>query len=187
MGRYLLFFFILTCISATAQDKGRPFSSFIPTGYSILDSASGDLNKDRLKDYVLILKIDEEADHADTTRPLLLLMGTGKEEYRLFARNDSVVLCKSCGGVFGDPYAGITVKNNFFSVEHYGGSNWRWTRIITFRYDTKTGQFILHRDAGESYHTSNPDKVKLNLHEKQDFGKLSFANYSSDKVWRNLR
>lgn len=153
-------------------------TSFIPAGCSILDSASGDFNKDGLKDYVLILKVDEEEEHADTTRPLLLLMGTGKDQYRLIGRNDSVVLCKSCGGVFGDPYAGIVIKNNFFSVEHYGGSNWRWTRIITFRYDIKTKQFLLHRDAGESFHTFDLDKRKLQLYEKENFGKLPFAKYS---------
>ena len=181
MARYLFFFFTVICFSAIAQENCRTFSSFIPAGYTILDSAAGDLNKDGFKDYILILQLTDEQEHADTTRPLLLLKGTGKDRFDLFAANDSVVLCRGCGGVFGDPYAGITVKSNFFSIEHYGGSNWRWTRIITFRYDAKTKQFILHRDAGESYHTFDPDKTELNLHNKEDFGKLSFAKYSYGK------
>ncbi|MFC0771932.1 hypothetical protein [Terrimonas alba] len=174
-----LFLIVIGLFYFSSQTFGQStgITSFIPAGYSILDSASGDLNKDRLKDYVLILKADEEEEHADTTRPLLLLMGTARDQYQLLARNDSVVLCKSCGGVFGDPYAGITIKNNFFSIEHYGGSNWRWTRIITFRYDTKSKQFILHRDAGESFHTFDPDKRKLELYGKENFGKLLFAKY----------
>jgi hypothetical protein len=175
---YFLIIISLFCFSSPVTGQSGGLSSFIPAGYTILDSAAGDLNKDGRKDYVLILRVNEEEEHADTSRPLLLLMGTAKEQYQLFARNDSVVLCKSCGGVFGDPYAGITIKNNFFSIEHYGGSNWRWTRIITFRYDTKTKQFILHRDAGESFHTSDPDKQELTLYEKGDFGKLPFAKYS---------
>ncbi|WP_276500390.1 hypothetical protein [Terrimonas pollutisoli] len=186
MTNHFLIIIGLFYFSNQTFSQSTGITSFIPAGYAILDSASGDLNKDRLKDYVLILKVDEEEEHADTTRPLLLLMGTVRDQYQLLARNDSVVLCKSCGGVFGDPYAGITIKNNFFSVEHYGGSNWRWTRIITFRYDAKTKQFLLHRDAGESFHTSDPDKMKLNLHEKEDFGKLPFAKYSYDKAWREL-
>lgn len=178
MTKYLLIVIALFCFSSQIVGQSADIKSFIPAGYSILDSASGDLNRDRLKDYVLILKVDEEEEHADTTRPLLLLAGTAKDQYQLVARNDSVVLCKSCGGVFGDPYAGITVKNNFFSIEHYGGSNWRWTRIITFRYDAKTKQFVLHRDAGESFHTFDLDKRKLELYEKENFGKLPFAKYS---------
>jgi len=88
-----------------------------------------------------------------------------------------------CGGVFGDSYAGITIKNGFFSVEHFGGSSWRWTRIITFKYDVKLKQFVLHRDAGDSYHSSDPGKITRNVYHKEDFGKLLFANYSYDRVW----
>jgi len=119
--------------------------------------------------------------NGDTTRPLLILLGNEKRFYNLSGRNDSVVLCKSCGGVFGDPYAGMTVKNNFFSIEHYGGSNWRWTRIITFRYDLKSKQVLLHRDAGDSFHTSDPDKTTTNIYSKEDFVKLLFSGYSYNK------
>lgn len=185
MARYLFIVIAILSFNKQLSAQSSSLQSFIPAGYSILDSAAGDFNKDRLKDYILILKVNEEENDADTTRPLLLLMGMADNQYQLAARNDSVVLCKGCGGVFGDPYAGITIKNNFFSIEHYGGSNWRWTRIITFRYDANTKQFILHRDAGESFHTSDPDKKKLDIHNKEDFGKLFFTEYSYDKVWRN--
>lgn len=33
-----------------------------------------------------------------------------------------------------NPYSGLTIKNGYFSVEHYAGSAWRWTRIPTFKY-----------------------------------------------------
>jgi hypothetical protein len=94
-----------------------------------------------------------------------------------------VVLCLGCGGVFGDPYAGMTIRNNFFSVEHYGGSNWRWSRIITFRFDQKTKQLVLHRDAGESFHTSDPDKTSQKVYNRADYGKLSFADFNYNKGW----
>ena len=130
---------------------------------------------------MVILKNNQEDINADTTRPLLLLIGHGKGLYKLVERNDSIVLCKGCGGMFGDPYAGITIKNGFFSIEHYGGSNWRWTRIITFKYDIKLKQFVLHRDAGESYHTFDPNKTTRNIYNKEDFGQLLFSKYSYDK------
>jgi hypothetical protein len=169
-------------VSVSAQsNSSKKFSNFIPHGYSILDTASGDLDKDGFRDMVLILKVNDESKSGDTTRPLLLLSGDGKGSYRLLARNDSVVLCKECGGAFGDPYQGLTVKNGYFSIEHYGGSSWKWTRIITFKYDTLSKQFKLHRDAGVSFHASDPNKTTTTLTNKQDFGKLSFSRYSNDK------
>ena len=99
-----------------AQD----LKSFIPNGYTLLDSVSGDLNKDGIKDLVLILKNDTEIELSDTTRPLLILHGNKNKSYTLVARNDHVVLCQACGGVFGDPYNNVVAKNNFFSVLYCG-------------------------------------------------------------------
>jgi hypothetical protein len=161
----------------------KSLMQIIPTDFTILDSTSGDINKDGVKDLVLILKNNYEKFNTDTTRPLLLLQGNKVGQYKLIARNDSVVLCMGCGGVHGDPYQDITIKNGYFSIEHFGGSSWRWTRIITFRFDTKTKSFYLHRDAGQSWHTSDPNKTTENLFNKTDFDKLSFGKYSYNKNW----
>ena len=183
MVKYLFLIISAIIISFSSSGQCQEFQSLIPAGFAILDSASGDINKDGSQDLVMILKNSEEEIIAGAIRPLLLLPGDGKGLYQLSERNDSVVLCMGCGGVFGDPYAGITIKNGFFSVEHFGGSSWRWTRIITFKYDVKLKQFVLHRDAGDSYHSSDPGKITRNVYHKEDFGKLLFANYSYDRVW----
>lgn len=164
--------------------KANKITSFIPSGYSVLDSRTGDLNKDNYPDAILILKAKEEETNEDLARPLLLLEGTASGNYKLLARNDSVVLCKGCGGIFGDPYDGITIKNGYFSVEHYGGSSWRWTRIITFKYDLKSQSFKLHRDAGVSYHNIAP-KIKMEtvVHNKEDFGKVRFEEFNNEKIF----
>ena len=174
----LVLLFGFWCAAGAQVPDPKLFQSFIPGSYSLLDSASGDWNKDGYKDLVLILKSDSEEMNPDTTRPLLLLAGTANGGYTLLARNDSVVLCKGCGGVFGDPYAGIVIKNGYFSIEHYGGSNWRWTRVITFKFDVKSNVFRLHRDAGVSYHTSDPDKTTDIISNKSHYGKLLFTKYS---------
>ncbi len=174
------FCLILTGFAAQSQTKAVPYTSFIPKGYTLLDSATGNLNKDAHKDMVLILRNNAEKINSDTTRPLLLLAGKGNGLFTLMERNDHVVLCAGCGGVFGDPYRGITVKNGYFSIEHYGGSGWRWTRIITFKWDTATERFKLHRDAGVSFHTSDPNKQEEMTYRKQDFGKIFFNEFNNE-------
>jgi hypothetical protein len=183
MLKHLFIFLIFIIFSEAASGQLQKLQSFIPKDFTILDSASGDINKDGKKDWVVILRNDYERINADTARPLLLLLGNGKGEYKLAERNDSIFLCLACGGVFGDPYAGIKIKNNFFSIEHYRGNNWRWTRIVTFKYDIKSRQFILYRDAGDSYHTSEPNKTTRNMYNKEDFGKLLFSKFSYNKGW----
>jgi hypothetical protein len=184
MIKLLLIVYSFIIFSNAVFGQSRQLSSLIPKDFTILDSASGDINRDGKRDWVVILRNNFEEVNADTTRPLFILLGNEKGEYKIAERNDSIVLCKACGGAFGDPYVGLTIKNNFFSIEHYGGSGWRWTRIITFKYDMKNRQFVLHRDAGISYHNSDLDKTSKNIHNKEDFGKLLFSKFSYTKTWR---
>ena len=183
MTRHLFFSFVFSIVCHQADAQAGGWQHLVPLGFTILDSASGDLNRDGLKDYVVILKSDHEEKNGDTTRPLLLITGRAGGSFQLAERNDHVIMCKNCGGVFGDPYAAIVIKNNYFSIEHYGGSNWRWTRVITFRYDAKTKNFLLHRDAGTSWHTSENKKPAEHVYRKEDFGKKVFSRYNNEAGW----
>ncbi|MGA1278534.1 MAG: hypothetical protein ACO30P_08970, partial [Candidatus Kapaibacteriota bacterium] len=98
----------------------------------------------------------------------------------LIERNDNIVLCFLCGGAWGDPYEGMTLKKNFFSVEHRGGAAERWTRIITFKYNTKDKSYYLHKDGGVFYSTFDPDKSTDEFYNKKLWGKMLFKNYVSE-------
>lgn len=150
-------------------------------GYTLLDTATGDLNLDAWPDKIIILKKNGEDSLSGALRPLLILSGMEHNQYKFETRNDSVVMCRDCGGVFGDPYEHTTIKKGYFSIEHYGGSNWRWSRIITFKYLKDQNRWVLHRDAGESYHTSNPDKTEQIVNNKLDFDKLPFEQFSYER------
>jgi hypothetical protein len=164
-------------------------TKFIPEGYTLLDSATGDLNLDKYPDKLLVLKINGEdsiAKDVDHTvkRPLLILIGQANESFTLAARNDNVVYCVNCGGMMGDPYMQIVIKKGYFSIEHYGGSAWRWTRIITFKYSTNDKQWYLYKDGGDSYHTSDLDKVETNIKTTKEFGKIAFDKFDIYSDWK---
>lgn len=158
---------------------------FIPAGYGVLDTATGDLNLDEYPDMILVLKdikedLVEGNSEKESARPLLILVGQADATYSLAAKNDGVVMCGGCGGVFGDPYVGITIKNGYFSAEHYGGSNWRWSRIVTFKYNKAENKWYLYKDGGESYHTSDPNKTESHIKTVKDFGNVLFEDYKMD-------
>ena len=176
--RSTIIFTLLLSTSFFAQKKS--IDDFVLKGYSILDKSSGDLNQDGYTDYIVILRNNLDTISADTARPLLIIHGQQNGTYKLAGRNDSIVLCKACGGVFGDPYSAITIKDNYFSVEFYGGSNWRWSRVITFKYNTITKSYILHKDAGESFNAFEPDKIEYESYHKELWNKIPFKTYSAD-------
>jgi|WetSurMetagenome_2_1015567.scaffolds.fasta_scaffold653239_1 hypothetical protein len=160
---------------------GQSLGSFVPKGFEVLDTVSGDLNLDAHTDVILILKSKQETDTSDMNRPLLILEGIAKGKYKLAGRNDHIVFCASCGGAFGDPYQEVTIQKGSFSVMHYGGSAMRWTQNITFSYQAATGKFILKSDTGESFNANNPDKVKKIKNQKGNWNKISFEEYSNDE------
>ena len=179
MKPILIFLFtLLLNINIFAQKTS--VNDFVPKGFSILDQASGDLNQDGFNDYIVILRNNLDTLSADTARPLLVIHGQQNGSYKLIGRNDSIVLCKSCGGAFGDPYSAITIKDNYFSVEFYGGSAWRWSRVITFKYNLTTKSYILHKDAGESFNAFEPDKTEYQTYHKELWNKISFKKYTAD-------
>ncbi len=156
--------------------------NFVPENYSVLDTVSGNLNLDNYRDMILVLKKNGEEKTSDVVdnpekRPLLLLIGEPNNRYKLKARNDKTVYCIDCGGIMGDPYMGIVIKNGYFSVEHYGGSAWRWTRIITYKYSKEENNWYLHKDGSESFNANEPEKVESTIKTIKDFGKISFESF----------
>lgn len=108
-----LFMILVLSLSATIV-KSQNFDTFIPRGYELLDSKSGDLNQDGIMDYVIICKNPKEDEEEDAKRPLMILHGNPNGSLTLIERNDNIVLCFLCGGAWGDPYEGMTLKKTFF-------------------------------------------------------------------------
>ena len=155
---------------------------FVPTNFSVLDTISGDLNLDEINDYILVLKKNGEDSLTNVVdnperRPLLILLRDKNNKLQLVRRNNNTVYCIDCGGMMGDPFMGITIKNGYFSVEHYGGSAWRWTRIITYKYSKQDNEWFLHKDGSESFNASEPEKVESNIRTTKDFGKIKFEEF----------
>lgn len=167
---------------AVVIDYSKQLDQFIPKGYSVLDTASGNLNLDDYTDMILILKKDNEEETSDVIenpekRPLLILIGQADGTIKKVAKNDNTVYCVDCGGVYGDPYEAIVIKNGYFSIEHYGGSNWKWTRTVTYNYSKKDQQWYLHKDGGEQFEVSDPTSSKEIIRTTKDFGKVKFVDF----------
>ncbi len=179
---------VATLPAPIPQEANSNPKSFIPAGYELLDSASGDLNGDAFTDFLLVLKKPNEEElkndeGAVLDRPLLILTGAAGGVLHLAARNNKVVYQVNDGGMMGDPYTGLTIKNGYFSVEYYGGSAWRWSHITTFKWNAAENTWLLFKEGGDSFHALEPEKVKTQVRTQKDFGKVLFENFDSDKTY----
>jgi hypothetical protein len=131
----LIIVFVLLQFSSSAQevllnipDSGKTITSFVPKGYLLMDSVSGDLNKDGKLDYALALKHKEEDTFQmdEVPKRILLILFKSKFGFKLVGNSDEVLMCRDCGGV--------VISNGVLFVMHYGGSNWRWSEQIKLRF-----------------------------------------------------
>lgn len=171
---------------------------FVPEDYELVEWSKGNLNLDDREDALLVVQkgkskksnnstgstesTSSDDDNSEEKRPLIILTMDNKGKLQQVGQNDAVILCPACGGVMGDPFSGFTIKNGYFSAEHHGGSNWRWNRIITFKYNKNSKEWYLHKDGLVSWHSSDPDKVKETILSKKDFGTISFEDYNVDNM-----
>lgn len=128
---------------------------FIPAQYVLLNGAKGSLNENGFEDVVLILRHeseDSETDDVDAIpdRQLIVLFNDGENNFTQAVSKEGVILCKWCGGVFGDPFFEVKISDEVLSVSHYGGSAWRWG--FTHEYKLIDGEFHLIAESGSSYH-----------------------------------
>lgn len=165
---------------------GYTYQDFVPGGFTILDTLEGDLNRDGRKDRVMIVEIDVEKFseiEADSfgidNRQLLILFNEGAG-YRLAARSSEAVLCLGCGGIFGDPYAGMSIAKNVLTVSHYGGSAWRWG--YEHKYRLQNGRFYLIGKTHLSFWAlAFCDELKDHGHKKyEDINLLTGQHYKEE-------
>ncbi|MDO7875494.1 hypothetical protein Q5H93_12190 [Hymenobacter sp. ASUV-10] len=154
----------------------------LPAGYVVLEAERGDLNRDALPDWLVVLHRPDEQKTSDvidhpTKRPLLLFVGGANGTFTLAARTDNAVYCVDCGGIMGDPFTGLAIKKGYFTVEHYGGSAQRWTRYVTFRYDAATRSWLLHRDGSEHFHALDPEHGTTTARTSKDFGRVPLQKF----------
>ena len=165
---------------------------FIPKNYSAINISSGDANLDGLTDKILVLRKNTEettsnyGEDKPDKRPLLLLLGQPNNSYKLIYRNDNAAYCIDCGGVFGDPFTGTTIKNGYFSIEHGIAGGQHWEQVITFKYDRLKKNWFLYKDHYISYklnESDDPDAEALvldvdKMETSKDFGIISFDKFN---------
>ena len=177
-----LFIYLTLLTSFIYSNNTIPSSvkQFIPNGYGVLNFTKGNLNRDGIDDAILILKKLNEENFSEESpkRPLYILTGKKDGSYKLEAKNKNCVLGIKDGGILGDPFSAVAIKNGYFSLEFYGGSSWRWVKIVTFRYRNDRNNWFLHREGDESYHASEPSKIKREMKTTKNFGIILFSKYN---------
>lgn len=151
-------------------------AAFVPGGMRILASAKGDINNDENPDVVVVLEMNgEEQTAKDAPRTVLLLVRDASGILHEESRNDKIVPCADCGGMFGDPFSSISTKNDSITVVNEGGAGVSWVDEFTFTHVLDDG-WRLSKAVRSVTQRGTPETSRISLSEK-DFGSISFEAF----------
>jgi hypothetical protein len=181
MRPILTILFLLTALLSFGQNFGYPtigktehfIKDFVPTGWTILDSATGDLNNDNHYDAAVILQridstliIEKEDDFEDSvvTQPRILIIlfkNITNNQFDLVKQNNTFILTHD-NPFIDDPYRSISIKKGILQIDFYWyptSGNWFNTTAYKFRY--QNNNFFL---IGADYEESNKASHDFNRH-----------------------
>ena len=210
MRQLLTIIFLLTFGIAFGQDfsylsinnQGKDINSFIPNGWTLLDSTKGDLNKDNHNDLVLIIQhknsvtiIKNDSDYSDTvlTQPRILIIlfhNQTANQYQLVEQSNSFILNHDDPNM-EEPYQDISVSNCVLKIDFqifmneggWGMSN----NSYKFRY--QDNQFVLIGADYNSFNRGSGETDDRNYNFLTKKVKVETGTIESDKqktVWRTI-
>ena len=163
---------------------------FVANGYEMMDYVTGDLNGDKKADAILILKVPGEDTLFDDAlkRPFIVLLRQANGKLKQGKRNDNMILCRHCGGLFGDPYEECKIYDNGFTINFYGGSRQRWMYRYTFNYNTARRNWLLSKEVQGSF---RDDDSVMNIKEVNieaaELEGINFDNFKAGSAYEDSR
>jgi hypothetical protein len=202
MKQLLSFIFAILTITAFGQVKQKEnLSAFLPKGYVIFEKIYGDLNKDNLKDCILIIKatdktkivIDDYEKKVDRNRRGLIVLLNRKGKYEIAVKNYNCFSSENeDGGVYMPPDLSVEIKKNNLCV-HYGHGRYGYWRY-TFRFQNSDFELIGYDSGDRSSFESDYvtfDETSMNFITKKELVKKVIKVNTDGKevfkeTWKNI-
>lgn len=149
--------------------SGNKLEAFVPKGWHVHEKAEGDLNKDNLPDFAAVIEADKpvkslkETDNDQQPRILLVAFKQADGSYKLSIQSNESIMLSNEGGVFGDPWEGLSVERGTLLVQFYGGSSSRWGYDYRWRFQNNDWFLIGATYTASSTHDNSFEKYDFNL------------------------
>ncbi len=202
-GYILAIMLWLVDLSAQGQKNNQPYvraegqrlQEFIPAGWKLLDSASSDLNKDGLKDIVMIIQSiknentsDIDENHQYASRNLLILWRNPGGGFKLAARNNEFI-AEHDDPNMDDPYQDIIIEKGVLKIsfsQFFSVGSWHiYGYDYVFRYQNDEFTLIGHTHTSLNRGTMESEEYSYNYSTKKRSHTIETDN-DKKTTWSNI-
>jgi hypothetical protein len=178
----------------TIKNEGETITNFIPKGWTVRDSASGDLNNDNNKDYAVILQrkdsvtiLKEEDDFTDTiiTQPRILIIlfrNNSSNKYQLVEQSNSFILNHD-NPTMEDPYKSMKIEKGILQINFYlfyNMGSWLVTNT-SYKFRYQHNAFVLIGAENYNFHRTTLDYENYSFNFLTNNWSVTKGNSNSDK------
>ncbi len=151
--------------STLVPSTAKTLADFVPKGWFLESSATGDLNRDGLPDCGVVVSDTKDSCGSNPAKQRKLIIGLAEADgmFHRIVENESAVMLEG-GTVFGFPQ--ISIKKDVLTIDHYGGSRWR--RQTHHKYQLRNGEWVLI-----GYTRMENDSFRPHVHETVDVNLLT--------------
>ncbi|MFM2229168.1 MAG: hypothetical protein RL607_426 [Bacteroidota bacterium] len=140
----------------------------IPIDYSIIASTQGDLNQDGIDELVVAYNTKpEKKENRESIPRTLTIYKKVYAKWEMWKSSMQVLLGSEDGGMMGDPFGAIEIKNGVLWVSQNGGSSWKWGFTDKYRYQEDDFYLI-----GYKSNSGKPCEYWYNIDFNLSTGKL---------------
>ncbi len=187
----------------TIAATGSKISDFVPVGFEVVKSVSGDLNADGVADTAVHIKGTSKkflnandglgSDVFDTNPRILLILFKDKTAgtYRLAEQSNTFII-RPDSPVSSEPFQDMSIKNGVLQIDlelWQSAGGWGMTHA-SYKFRYRSGEFeLIGADRNDAMrNTGEMETVSYNfLTNRVKVSKGNFSEDKKDKVtWRNL-
>jgi len=129
---------IVIFINSFLQSPGQDI--FHPSGLYSMAEASGDLDKDGFPEKVIVYDTHDTTDNGTIRELWIFKRNNGI--WQVWTKSRNAILKSEEGGMMGDPFGDVQIKNGVLNISFSGGSSWKWNHTDRYRFQNNTFQLI---------------------------------------------
>ena len=114
----------------------------IPKQYQSIKEVYGDLDRDSIVEKIVVYNMSDKKDEIKGVDREVVIFKKDKDNWKIWERSTNAVGNSKDGGMMGDPFEDMEVRNGILLIHQSGGSSWKWGHTDKYRYQNKSFDLI---------------------------------------------